>query len=177
MSCPTPQRRAGVFAPASGAKQIVVGVADLQFSSTPRTELITYALGSCIAVIVWDSTTHISGLLHYMLPDSSSSTAKARARPAMFCDTGVPRLFRGLVSRGADRDSLVVKIAGGGQIDDTSGVFDIGRRNTVAVRNLLNRAGVYVAVWDVGGKKPRTVRLEVDTGQTWVRTRGREMPL
>ena len=75
--------------------------ADFQVSNDPRVTLVTYSLGSCIGVAIWDPTARVSGILHYMLPDSSISPEKAKTGPAMFADTGIPRLFRDAYALGA----------------------------------------------------------------------------
>ena len=72
----------------------VIGVADLGVSNQPDEILITYSLGSCIAVMVYDPIANVGGLLHYMLPESSMDPEKARSKPAMFADTGIPALFK-----------------------------------------------------------------------------------
>ena len=53
----------------------VVGVGDCCVSGDPDAVLVTYALGSCIAVVIHDPVSKVGGLLHYMLPESSLSTA------------------------------------------------------------------------------------------------------
>ena len=58
-------------------KQIVVDIAELKVSNEPQAELITYSLGSCIGVAIWDPVVHVGGLLHYMLSDSTRSPDKA----------------------------------------------------------------------------------------------------
>lgn len=145
--------------------QIVVGMGELAIASGPDDMLVTYALGSCIAVMVHDPVHKIAGMIHYMLPDSTMAPEKALARPAMFADTGVPRLFRTLYERGSKKPDLVVKVAGGSKLYDDNGTFDIGRRNYVMLRKLFWKAGVVVAAEDVGGSVPRTARLWVATGR------------
>ncbi len=58
--------------------QIVVGISDLKVSGNIGDVLITYALGSCIGVAVYDPSVKVGGLLHYMLPDSSIDGNKAK---------------------------------------------------------------------------------------------------
>ncbi|MGZ3387730.1 MAG: chemotaxis protein CheD, partial [Isosphaeraceae bacterium] len=50
---------------------LVVGISDLKVSNNPADSMITYALGSCIAVAVYDPVAKVGGLLHFMLPDST----------------------------------------------------------------------------------------------------------
>ncbi len=72
---------------------LVIGVADCLVSDDPEAVLVTYALGSCIAVVIHDPVSRVGGLLHYMLPESTLDQAKAQERPYMFADTGIPLLF------------------------------------------------------------------------------------
>jgi len=54
----------------------VVGVADVAVSSNPEDTLITYSLGSCIGVVIYDPAAKVAGLLHYMLPESTVDPEK-----------------------------------------------------------------------------------------------------
>lgn len=72
---------------------VVVGVADCQVSKDTESTLITYALGSCIAIAIHDAVAGVGGLLHFMLPESSIDRTKAAHNPYMFADTGIPMLF------------------------------------------------------------------------------------
>lgn len=55
---------------------------------------------------------------------------------------------------------------------DGEGVFQIGKRNYLAARKILWKAGVLIAAEAVGGEVARTVRLEVGTGRMWLREGG-----
>jgi chemotaxis protein CheD len=157
------------------AEPLVVGMADGRVSNRPESHLITYALGSCVAVTLHDPVSRVGGLLHIMLPESSLDKEKASANPYMFADTGIPLLFHQAYGAGAQKSRLVVRIAGGAQVMDDQGVFNIGKRNSLAVRKILWRAGVLVKGEEVGGSESRTVRLEVGSGRVFLRTgRGRE---
>jgi len=161
-------------------KPLVVQVADCQVSKDPEGALTTYALGSCIAVAIHDAAAGVGGLLHLMLPESAIDRAKAQANPYMFADTGIPLLFRNAYEIGAEKRRLTVRLAGGAQVMDENGVFNIGKRNYLAVRKILWKAGVLVSAEDVGGNISRTVRLDVGSGKFWLRTPGeaeREMPV
>jgi chemotaxis protein CheD len=150
-------------------RSLIVGIADCQVSADPDGVLVTYALGSCIAVAIYDPATKVAGMLHYMLPESSIDGAKARERPFMFADTGIPLLFRRAYDLGADKKRLLVRVAGGAQVMNDSGVFDIGRRNYTALRKILWKAGVLIHGEEVGGNMSRTIRLEVSSGTMWLR--------
>jgi chemotaxis protein CheD len=90
----------------------------------------------------------------------------------MFADTGIPLLFRGAYQLGADKKRLVVTVAGGAQMMDTQGTFNIGKRNCLAMRKIFWKAGVMVAAEYLGGMVSRTVRLEVKSGTVMLRESG-----
>jgi len=148
---------------------MVVGVSDCKLSKNAEDVLATYALGSCIAVGLHDPVAGVGGLLHFMLPDSSLDRAKAGQNPCMFADTGMALLLRQALQLGADRRRMKVWAAGGAQMVDDKGVFEIGRRNSLALRKLLWKAGLLLAGEAVGGAMHRNVRLEVGPGRFWCR--------
>lgn len=156
---------------------VVVEMAGIKVSDDPTATIVTYSLGSCIAVCVHDPVRKVGGLIHYMLPLSKNSKDKAREKPAMFADIGVPLLFEKIFELGCQKDDLVVKVAGGGNLHDDNGYFQIGKRNQVLVRKLLWKNGIMIAAEDVGGQKSRTVRLFVDDGRVTVSSQGLEEEL
>ncbi|HMF53533.1 MAG TPA: chemotaxis protein CheD [Edaphobacter sp.] len=138
-------------------------------SDDPAATLVTYALGSCIAVTIFDPVLRVGGLLHYMLPDSKLDEEKARERPFMFADTGIPLLFQRAHQLGAVRSRLEVAVLGGAQVMDTRDTFNIGKRNHLALRKIFCEAGIPVHREDIGGSHSRTVRLEISGGRILIR--------
>jgi chemotaxis protein CheD len=156
-----------------------VGVGDLKISTNPGDVLITYALGSCLGVTVYDPLAQIGGMLHAMLPDSSIDPKKGLEHPFMFVDTGLPRLFRDCYAKGAEKSRLIVKTAGGAtsraNVEDD--YFQIGKRNFVMLRKLLWKNGVLLRSHDVGGSESRTMSLDVGSGAVTLRVQGVLKPL
>lgn len=151
---------------------LVVGISDCKVSNDLDSVLVTYALGSCIAVVLYDPVVKLGGLLHYMLPESSLDSQKAQQNPFMFADTGIKTLLHAITSNGGQPKRMVVRLAGGAQVLDSQGVFQIGKRNYLAARRILWKAGVLIAAEAVGGEVSRTTRLELATGRMWVREGG-----
>jgi chemotaxis protein CheD len=156
---------------------VTVEISDFKISAEPEDVLVTYALGSCIAVMVHDPVRKAAGMIHYMLPLSETSLEKAKVRPAMFADTGIPLLFQSLYALGAQKRDLVVKVAGGGALYDDKGLFSIGKRNYTVMRKMFWKTGVIVSAEDVGGAKSRTARLHVGSGRCTVTSQGEEVEL
>jgi chemotaxis protein CheD len=156
---------------------LTVDISDLQVSSDPDSTIITYALGSCIAVLVHDPVRVAGGMIHYMLPLSETAPDKAKVKPAMFADTGIPLLFQSMYAMGCQKEDLVVKVTGGGALYDDKGLFSIGKRNYTVLRKMFWKAGVIIKAEDVGGAKSRTARLHVGSGRCTVTSQGEEVEL
>jgi len=150
----------------------IVGVADMKVSNNPGESIITYSLGSCIGLVIYDPAVKVGGILHYMLPDSSIDKQKAAARPYMFADSGIPRLFKTAYQLGAAKQRMKVYVAGGAEILDQQGFFNIGKRNYMALKKMFFKNKVMISAQDVGGNVNRTVRIEIATGDIYVKTSG-----
>jgi chemotaxis protein CheD len=148
---------------------VVVGIGDAAVSGDPDSELVTYALGSCVALAAWDPAARVGGLVHYMLPLSVLDARRAESRPFMYCDTGLPLLFDRLTAAGARKDRLVLRAAGGAQVLDDKGIFSIGSKNEQILRQMLAGFRLRLEEENLGGTVSRTVGLEVATGRFWVR--------
>lgn len=151
---------------------IIVGVSDMKVSKDPNSVLVTYSLGSCIGIAVYDPCARVGGLLHYMLPESSLDSAKAAANPFMFADTGIPRLFKSVYELGGVKSRMRVIMAGGSQVLDQEGFFNIGKRNEMAARKLFHRNNVVIDFADTGGNGNRTLRLAIGDGKCALKESG-----
>jgi chemotaxis protein CheD len=152
--------------------KLTVGVADLKTSNRPDDILITYSLGSCIGVVIFDPAAVVGGMLHFMLPEASLSAEKAAKNPYMFADTGIPLLFKECYRLGASKERLIVKAVGGAQVLDPNGMFNIGKRNILAMRKLFWQNGVTMGATVLGGTVNRTISLELKTGSVMLKTSG-----
>jgi len=158
-------------------EQIVVAVGDCRVTDIPGQVIATYALGSCIGLMVHDPQANVGGLLHFMLPDSGIDPARGRENPFLFADTGIPMLLDQVYRKGASRQRLVAHAAGGAQIMDPENVFEIGKRNYLAMRKILWKKGILLQAEAVGGVNSRTVRLEIGTGRVWLQEAGQRREL
>jgi len=149
---------------------IIIGISDLKVSNNPGDVLVTFALGSCIGVSVYDPKVKVGGLLHFMLPDSSLDTNKAKDCPGMFADTGIPLLFKSCYSYGAEKKRMIVKIAGGASILDDTNYFRIGQKNITAMRKIFWRNNILIDGEDTGEHCNRTVRLNIANGRCIIKS-------
>ena len=95
--------------------EIVIGVGGLGASNTRGTTIKTYALGSCVAVVLLDPQTRTVGMVHVALPDSTIRPEKVASLPGYFADTGIPALLQEMRKCGTrGPQGLIVKLAGSG---------------------------------------------------------------
>lgn len=144
-----------------------VGIGDILVSAGQE-ELKTYALGSCVALVVWDAVAKVGGMIHIALPEGHINPEKAEEKPGYFADTGLPILFAELKKAGANRKTCWVKLIGGASILDENNTFEIGRRNALAVKKYLWKIGLALTAEETGGKISRTVSLMLPTGELTV---------
>jgi chemotaxis protein CheD len=149
---------------------IVVRVADLQIGSGEDV-LITIGLGSCVAILLHDPAARIGGLAHVLLP--SPALSRRDSNPAKFPQTAVPRLLELMAQRGASPRRITGRLAGGASMFASlspPGTIQMGERNLVASRQVLNHHGIPLTAEAVGGDFGRTVRLRVADGRVEVST-------
>lgn len=160
--------------------QTTIGIGECAVTRDPAESLVTYALGSCIAVSIYDPVAGVGGLLHFLLPESSIGLARGKDNPCMFADTGVPILLEKAQVLGAMKPRMIVRIAGGAQVLDDAAMFNIGKRNHLGLRKVLWKLGVLVHGEAVGGTVSRSVRLDMKDGRFSVREgtgAARDLPL
>jgi len=161
----------------SASAQCTVGISEMLVRSGGEEVLVTYSLGSCVGLALYDPAIRAGGLIHCMLPLSKIDPAKAQAAPAMFVDTGVPALLQALFDLGAEKKRLVAKVAGASSLLDEKGLFKIGERNYTVLRKLLWKNDILIAAEEVGGTAARTMYLHMATGRTVIRSQGQEREL
>ena len=159
-------------------RTVRVGIGEYAVSDNPRDVLTAIALGSCVAVCLWDPSRRVGGLLHFMLPESKVNAERARFQPAAFADTGINILFRAAYELGAQKKMCNVRLVGGADVTGTGasatdGIFNVGRRNILAARQVLWRSGIMIGGEAVGGKIARSISVSVLDGKVTVKTEGR----
>ena len=155
----------------------VVGVADHKVSSTGDDLIVTYALGSCLGIVLHDPVAGVGGIHHVMLPTPGTNSDRACENPFMFVDTGTPLFFKEAYAAGAKKERLVVKVCGGASMSGHEETFNIGERNLIMLRKLFWKNGIVMEKQDVGGGQARSVTIEIGTGKTWMHVDGKDVPL
>lgn len=148
--------------------KVEVGIAEVG-AAAPPTRLVSYSLGSCVAIALYHRRTHVGGMAHVMLPESESASP---GLPAKFANQALQPLIAEMEKLGADRRYLVAKLAGGASLFgmQDGGAPSMGERNVAAVKESLARARIRVLAADTGGDFARTVTFSTKDGSLKVRT-------
>ena len=149
---------------------MVVRVADLRSGLADDT-LVTVGLGSCVAILLHDAEACVGGMAHILLP--SPALSRVDSNLAKFPQTAVPRLLELMAADGAKPQRITARLAGGASMFAAlapPGTIQMGERNLVAARQVLNAHQVPLVGEAVGGDFGRTVRLRVCDGRVEIST-------
>ncbi len=135
--------------------------------------IITYALGSCIGITLYDPAIRLGGLLHIMLP---ARTDPNDPKIYKYADSGLHEMIRKLSAFGMVKSRTIVKIAGGAKMFEIRGNSDfgnIGQRNAAMVKKILMEERMRISAEDTGGNSARTMLLNVGNGDVIIRSAGK----
>lgn len=135
--------------------------------------LVTYALGSCIGICLYDNVIKLGAMVHIMLPNAPQGGNDSVYK---FADTGVKEALRRMGTFGAMKSRITAKIAGGAKMFatfDNSQWGNIGERNAKAVKDVLQQEGIKVLREDIGLNYARTLYFESETGIATVKAYGK----
>lgn len=145
-------------------------VADLRCGMGDDT-LITVGLGSCVAILLYDAQARIGGMAHILLP--SPALSRKDSNPAKFPQTAVPRLLELMGADGAKPQRITARLAGGASMFAAlapPGTVQMGERNLVAARQVLDHHRLPLVGEAVGGDFGRTVRFHICDGRVQIST-------
>jgi|Deesub1362A_J573_1020465.scaffolds.fasta_scaffold02717_6 chemotaxis protein CheD len=147
---------------------IVVDIADVKAATKPA-KLVSIGLGSCVGVALFDSRSKVGSLAHIMLP--SSRGLNPVDNRAKYVDTAIPLAIEEMLKLGASKSRIVAKIAGGAKMFSFTSKDDyIGRKNVLAVKNILKKEDIKIVAEDTGGSVGRTIEFDTSSGRLLVKT-------
>lgn len=150
--------------------KLIVGIADMKMAQKGE-RLITYALGSCIGICLYDPQIKLAAMVHIMLPINMEA---GRKNTFKYADTGIRETLNQMVAKGAMKGRITAKIAGGARMFEVNGgtLGSIGQRNSESVHQVLRRENIRLLWEDVGGKVARTMEFDSATGNGVIRSYG-----
>lgn len=154
------------------SEKIIVGIADMKMTKQTGT-LITYALGSCIGICLYDPMIKLAAMVHVMLPLNMET---GRKNAFKYVDSGIRETMNQMVAKGAGKGRIVAKIAGGAKMFEITGgtLGNIGQRNIESVQMIFKRENIRLLAQDVGGNVARTMLFDAENGRVCIRSYGHE---
>lgn len=149
-----------------------VAMAQLAVAKSPDF-IETQALGSCVGIVLYEPYAKVGGIAHAMLPDVNFAKESSRGNPAKFVNTAIEQLLNTMIEQGANKKYIKAKLAGGANMfpditrEDT---MHIGKRNSDAAKEYLDKMKISIVAEETGGSVGRTITLDTDTGKLRVRS-------
>lgn len=132
-----------------------LGIIGGEFAITYDSDNLPIAtlLGSCVAVMLYDSVMHIKGMNHFLLPSSCAQGESCR-----FGLYAMESMLNEMYKLGCRKENISAKIAGGATIlKDFSD--NIGERNVVFARSFCRSEGIRVISESVLGNNGRVIMV------------------
>ncbi|MEW6685097.1 MAG: chemotaxis protein CheD [Candidatus Edwardsbacteria bacterium] len=151
---------------------VKVKIADFRIGMSPEI-LATSALGSCLAIILYDAKKKIGGLAHVMLPDFS--LCKDKDNPAKFPVSAIDAMVEEMKKKGTNIKDITAKLVGGANmfanvIRREVGTMNIGERNIRQAKEHLQKREIPLVSEDTGGDYGRSLEFYLETGLVIVKS-------
>ncbi|MBM2852622.1 MAG: hypothetical protein HW420_1169 [Candidatus Nitrosotenuis sp.] len=151
---------------------VEISMGGLGFTTPEKTLLQTF-VGSCIAICIYDPSVKIAAMAHIMLPKNNTNDPNPKPE-AKFADVAIKIILGKLQVNGAKLNRLKAKMAGGANIfqnEGKSNAFNIGARNAVAIKSLLDEQKIPIVAQDVGSTSGRWVVFDVNSLEMKIKDR------
>ena len=145
---------------------IIVKISDGQIAAGSG-RLVTFSLGSCVGLCLYDPARKIGGMGHFLLPRAPEDGTDT---PYKYADSGTRALLASLTRRGASPKTLVARIAGGAQMFRSLGkARAIGLENVQTVLATLRDLHIPLLANDTGKNYARSLFFDLETGKVHLR--------
>ncbi len=145
-------------------KKIYVNAGEVTIASADEL-LISSPLGSCIAVIAYDSVTFTGGIAHVMLPGTYLN-GKNKGSRYRYAEDAINHLLNQLEKAGADLQNLKFCLVGGANVLKLSR-STIEKEIIKSVHQILSDKKVAIIASSLGGVDRRTAKLDIESGKVY----------
>jgi chemotaxis protein CheD len=129
---------------------------------------ITTLLGSCVAACLYDPTTGVAGMNHFLLANKRYS----KDMPVSITEAGrygvnaMELLINEMLHLGAQKKAIRAKVFGGGAVLGSvshENFMCVGNVNERFIREFLKNENIRIEAEDLGGEQGRVIRFRTDT--------------
>ncbi len=140
------------------------------YVSTQR-EIIATVLGSCVSACVRDARHGIGAMNHFLLPlhkgEHWSEKIAEDSQATRYGNYAMEHMINDVLKYGGRKQDLEFKVFGGSRVIGEMGT--IGNNNIRFVLNYLKIEGYRLLAQDVGGRNPRKVLFDPQSGKVRVK--------
>ena len=147
-----------------------IGISEYKTAKAPGV-MVTYGLGSCLGIILYDPVLKSGGMAHTLLPQPRPGVDDERK--TKFVTTAIQLMLEDLLALGCSNDNIIAKLFGGANMFASLQSPDketIGQRNIRVAKETLADLAIPVVSEDTGGSFGRTLEFNLETGQVLVRS-------
>jgi chemotaxis protein CheD len=148
----------------AGAKKYFLH-SGMLFANRER-HLVTTILGSCVSVCLWDPRLKIGGLNHYLLPHWNGEGLSS----PKYGNIAIEKLLQLMLKLGSKKNMLKAKVFGGAStVMNSRGLLNVGERNIILARNILEDENIPILTSDVGGHFGRKIIFDTEKGSVMLK--------
>jgi len=127
------------------------------FITSKSDEVLVTVLGSCVSACIRDPMVGIGGMNHFMLAEGERGEwgGAHDSESTRYGNFAMEKLINELLKAGCSRETMEIKVFGGGNVTDTSNA--IGSQNAEFVLRYLKSEGLRCSAQDLGGQHPRRI--------------------
>jgi chemotaxis protein CheD len=148
-----------------------IGISEYKIAMAPAV-LVSYGLGSCVGIALYDSVLKCGALAHTLLPTRPSVISHG-SNSAKYTDEAIEIMVSALLENGCAVERLVAKLAGGASMFEPvykSFRGEIGERNVATAKSCLAKHGIPLIGEDTGQDYGRTIEFHTTTGALLIKS-------
>lgn len=141
----------------------IVGIGEYAISTKEEDVIKTFALSTCVGIVVYDVEKKIIAMAHVLLPKTTKGSEDNKM--AKYADTAIYNLFREMkMKHNCNERHFKVTLFGG--IDSKGDdIFKIGEKNIAVIKGILSKMNIRYDSTNTGGRFSRTITAYASSGE------------
>lgn len=140
----------------------IVGIGEYVISTDKEDSVKTFALSTCVGIVVYDTSKKILAMAHVLLPTAIKENNEHQM--AKYADTALYTVFGEMKMKyNCDEKNFKVSLFGG---IDSEGAeyYKVGERNIAVIKEILDKMSIKYDLSNTGGRVSRTITAYTATG-------------
>jgi chemotaxis protein CheD len=150
--------------------EYIVGIGEYIISTNNEDIVKTFALSTCVAMVIYDQNKKILAMAHVLLPNASTDVDDEAHRTAKYADRAVYNVINEMkLKYNCNLKDFKISLYGGvdSEVEDR---FKVGERNLAVIKEILNDMNLRYEIVNTGGRVSRTLIAHTATGEVEVKS-------